>query len=86
MKYNTKNEDLYLWRCHPERVCINCIYFEVYKHTSLDSTDDPEHIKGCEFEMSCFNLVWWLNARSAKKQYIECILKARNCAGFEARE
>ena len=76
------DKNLYLWKCHPEKVCINCIHFAVVTETDDYSEDTP----GDSFEMYCNEGEWRLGGDDSEKQYRKCLLMARKCDKLELRE
>lgn len=79
-KYNTADEDLCLWKCHPEKLCVNCRYFKVY------TPGRSEYIPSTKFEMFCTRGRWMLSDLNEKKHYIMCLLVARECESFKIHE
>ena len=79
-KYNIGDDDLYLWRCHPERLCINCI------HLSICPEDEERY-----FTMQCeHNEDFWMyyptGSYGDKTNLIKVLLTSRNCGGFELND
>ena len=72
MKYNTDDENLQLWKCHPETVCFNCIYFHVLNGV-IDITVCCGHARNH----------WDLYGYESKIDAIACLLYARNCKDFK---
>lgn len=71
-KYNTANENLCMWRCHPEKLCINCTSFTV----SCDSKFD-------NFGMYCIAGFWDLSKADPRGGYVRCLMLARDCEEYE---
>lgn len=73
MKYNTDDENLHLWKCHPEKVCFNCVHFHV--------------LNGAIRIIVCcghFRVHWTSYVNNLrKKDFITNFLHARNCKDFE---
>lgn len=85
-RYNTEDENLYLWCCHPEKVCINCTYF--YTQTDLSSSWPYDEQTG--FSMGCTHgggLPWRydLTVSDSKEEFITKLLTARGCDYFELK-
>lgn len=78
-KYNTEDEDLTLWRCHPEKTCLNCKYLWMWPEDALNNY----------FAMSCEHndKSWSIHQRNSdfKENFIVRLLTARNCDGFELK-
>lgn len=72
------DKNLHLWKCHPEKVCINCKHFGV----QVESTCNPAE----NFEMYCSEGKWILNGEDSEKQYRKNLLMARKCDKLELRE
>ena len=77
MNYNTEEENLQLWKCHPEKICINCLYINKVSPTSYVS-DDTKHIT-----LYCAAGRWTLSRVDCVDSYIECLLTARVCKAYE---
>lgn len=71
MKYNTEDENLCMWKCHPEKVCVNCHYL-TFSQTS----------PGFDCELYCIYRRWSLSSYDDKKSYVKALLTARNCKKF----
>jgi hypothetical protein len=76
------DENLHLWKCHPEKVCINCRHFSVQEKTEGYSDYTP----GNDFEMYCSEGKWVLSGEDSEKQYRKNLLMARKCDKLELRE
>lgn len=76
------DENLYLWKCHPEKICINCIHFRVNEEAGDYSEDTP----GDDFGMYCYKDKWYLTGRSTEEEYRNSILMARKCGELELRK
>lgn len=76
-KYNTKDENLCLWRCHPERVCINCKYFFVF----------PEDEANARVGIYCehMNNHWSYHPDKSGSELVINMLHARNCEDFDLK-
>jgi hypothetical protein len=74
MRYNTEDENLSLWKCHPERVCINCRYFWGHR---------PD--KWTQIYLACTNINehWKLGFDWSKEDFISNLLTARKCKDFK---
>lgn len=78
MKYNTKNENLCLWRCHPEKICINCKYFSITPEDKCNyiimSCDHPDNFWGFDIDGS-----------DTKEEFINKLLTARECDEYNLK-
>lgn len=81
-KYNIGDDDLYLWRCHPEKVCINCKDFEYYRRGGLRMRNEGV----ARFYMRCAKYCWIITQADSKGKHVTKLLMARNCRFFKARE
>lgn len=71
IKYNTVDENLCMWKCHPEKLCINCAGFIVVRPSELR-----------DFRMCCDTGFWKLDCTDSKNEYIDCLMLARNCEEY----
>ena len=79
-KYNTGDDDLYLWRCHPERLCINCRYFKIYP-------EDEERYFGMQCEHGDnFWGYYTIGSYEDKSNFIRILLTSRKCEGFKLKD
>lgn len=81
-KDNVIDENLYLWKCHPEKICINCIHFMVSEETGGYSEMTP----GISFSMYCKKDKWELDGSSSEEEYRNSLLKARKCPEIKLRK
>ena len=77
-KYNTEDEDLAVWKCHPEKTCLNCRYLWIWPRDTLNN-----------FWMSCEygGNNWSIHERDPdfKENFIAKLLVARECDGFSLK-
>lgn len=73
--YNTEDESLQLWCCHPERICINCNHL----WTISENVDYRVFSMRCGYKYTS----WTFLKTDGKAKFIEYLLIARNCKYFE---
>lgn len=74
MRYNTEDENLSLWKCHPEKICVNCLHMDKSPYVM----DSPRSIT-----LYCTAGRWTLSKADCAVSYIDCLLAARVCKAYK---
>ena len=76
------DENLRLWKLHPEKICINCKSFMVKE----EGDSYGKNPSGDTFSMYCDIGKWKLDGSSSEKEYRNSLLKARKCPDIKLRK
>lgn len=78
MNYNTEDESLCLWKCHPEKICLNCRHLFIYPENK-----DHYFFMQCEDDDAFWG--YYVSITESKAEFIEKLLTARTCDSFELK-